>query len=47
MCSMVRGLRSWGQSGICFHLLIGAGVLSFINGSDWTDSKGVARGTAL
>ena len=34
-------------SGVCFHLFIGAGVLSLIDGSDWTDSKGEAGGTVL
>jgi len=34
-------------SGVCFHLFIGAGVLSLIDGSDWIDSKGVVSGTVL
>jgi hypothetical protein len=46
---MVLELSSWRHrvSGICFHGFIGAGVLSLIDGSDWTDSKGGASGTVL
>jgi hypothetical protein len=47
--SMVLELSSWRHrvSGICFHGFIGAGVLSLIDGSDWTDSKGEPSGTIL